>query len=63
MKGILVSEKFIELERKDRQTRLDEIGEDKVGRRHSEESQRACGYKKGLCLQQPEPSAISAAAM
>jgi hypothetical protein len=43
MKGILVSEKFIELERKDKQTRFDEIGEDKVRRRRSEESQRARG--------------------
>jgi len=32
VKGILVSEEFIELEHKDRQTRLDEIGSDQEGR-------------------------------
>jgi hypothetical protein len=37
VKGILVSEKFIELERKDRQTRFDEIGDNQVRRRRSEE--------------------------
>ena len=36
VKGILVSEEFIELEHKDRQTRFDEIGEDQVRRRRSE---------------------------
>jgi len=32
VKGILVSEKFIELEHKDGQKRLDEIGSDQEGR-------------------------------